>query len=75
MNASSNFENLLPCPFCGNNAELQELFDIDTESTQALIACNSCEAKFGPIYPDSQEDVQYLIEDWNTRKNYESKCI
>ena len=60
---------LLPCPFCGHRASVKEGFDIDCESTIAWISCSGCDAKYGPFYPDSKQDVIDWAESWNNRRS------
>ena len=62
---------LLPCPFCGGNARIEEGFDVDCESTTATIYCEGCEAMFGPEYPDDIEDVVEFMGRWNNRVDRE----
>ena len=59
---------LLLCPFCGHNAAINEGFDIDCESTTAWISCSFCDAKYGPIYPDSKQEVIDWAQEWNARR-------
>jgi len=65
---------LLPCPFCGGNARIEEGFDIDCESTTATIYCTGCEAMFGPEYPDDIGDVVEFMGRWNNRVSPEFIC-
>ena len=55
------------CPLCDCDAELHEGFDIDCESTTALITCTACPVNYGPIYPDTKADVVEFVERWNRR--------
>lgn len=59
---------LKPCPLCEGRVELQEGFDVDCESTTAVIECTECSLWFGPEYPDTAADVVRFIGRWNTRK-------
>jgi transcription elongation factor Elf1 len=60
-------DSLFPCPFCGSKAEVKQGFDIDCESTTAVIECLDCVCSYGPIYPDDEQDVLDLVFDWNER--------
>ncbi len=56
------------CPLCDARVKLIEGFDIDCESTTAVIECTACPLWFGPHYPDNKHDVVRFIGRWNTRK-------
>jgi len=56
------------CPLCDSRVELREGFDVDCESTTAVIECTECQLWFGPHYPNNKHDVVRLIDRWNTRK-------
>ncbi|MBL8505907.1 MAG: Lar family restriction alleviation protein [Methylobacillus glycogenes] len=71
-------QELLPCPFCGGDAELDTMqFFIATETgkseNRAAVYCTSgCTADIGLCYSDlsdySKEDVAHKVIDmWNTR--------
>lgn len=60
---------LLPCPFCGVSPLLEQSFDIDCESTTAWITCEGCDCKYGPLYPDTKQDVIDWMEGWNKRRS------
>ena len=55
------------CPLCDCDARLHEGFDIDCESTTAIITCTACAVSFGPMYPDAKADVVKFVERWNER--------
>ena len=56
---------LLPCPFCGNNLNEQDILDTvypaNRERTLYQVVCNCCSATMlGETYDDA-------ISKWNTR--------
>ena len=58
-------EELLPCPFCGGEAELHTL---DFHNTEAYILCGDCNARTDTVCGDTESSTKTLIiEDWNTR--------
>lgn len=59
---------LQPCPLCDSLVRLKEGFDIDCESTTAVISCTACPLEYGPHYPNNKHDVVRFIVRWNTRK-------
>ena len=56
--------NLLPCPFCGGYATLEENDCLKTIE----IVCNLCNA-IGPRISSSGYGLQELVELWNTRES------
>lgn len=56
------------CPLCDSIARIREGFDIDCESTTAVIECTTCPLWFGPHYSNNKHDVVRFIGIWNTRK-------
>lgn len=58
---------LKPCPLCNSPVAIREGFDVDCESTTAVIECTACPLWYGPDYPDDKKDVVKFIGRWNTR--------
>jgi len=54
-------EKLLPCPFCGGEAEIERLED----PTIWFVDCSQCKCQLDETY-ETKEDV---IEAWNTRRS------
>lgn len=66
-----NISELLPCPFCGGEAELHPTYDIDTNEVDGwFVWCNNdtCECK-----PETNQHFTEAeaIAAWNTRAAYE----
>jgi transcription elongation factor Elf1 len=61
----SEFEELWNCPNCRGEIVLSQSFDVDCQSTTALIECSECNYKFGPMYPNTKQDVIEWIQEWN----------
>lgn len=65
-------EKLLPCPFCGGQAELdtrQPYYTYKNEmGTRIAVYCTKCNADMGVCFEDVPE-IEYpsVIEMWNTR--------
>lgn len=68
MAAVEEIPDLLRCPLCESNAELEFGFDTDLESTTATIVCSACPIQFGPSYPDTKADLVKFVIMWNDRK-------
>ena len=66
--ASCEIPDVSRCPLCDCDCELHEGFDIDCESTTAMITCTACPIVFGPIYPDDIADVVKFVKRWNDRE-------
>lgn len=69
--------NLLPCPFCGGEAELDTAQAYRALSggalgSRAVVYCTRCGADMGFCYEDARgtprEDiVNQVVDDWNRR--------
>jgi hypothetical protein len=64
-------QELLPCPFCGGEAELYRVGNDHTKSQSAVISCKKpgCfgEQEVGVIRQSYEWAVQKVTEKWNTR--------
>ena len=67
LDASVGSTALLPCPFCGCAAGIHQSFDVDCQSTTAWIECGDCDCKYGPLYPETKQDVIDWMQKWNRR--------
>ena len=56
---------LLPCPFCGGEAERVDIDDGETNFGGSCICCKQCGAS-SPVHFDRKEN---LIASWNDRVN------
>ena len=68
-------ENLLPCPFCGSEAELMRRTEVIGHGAcviEHFVQCKKCRAR-GPLeseYSLSREDcVKFCTTGWNQRIN------
>ena len=52
---------LKPCPFCGDEAEINMLMG------EYIVNCKSCHAGIFPDY--SKIPLSQLVEEWNRREN------
>ena len=76
---------LLPCPFCGGDAEIDAIQGFCTMFSGRLenrfaISCTSCTADMGFCYSDVESihhetAIQQTIKDWNTRATIEQSSI
>ena len=59
-------EHLRPCPFCGHDAEMEEVMGFDTrggpDRTYYMVKCPECGASTG-----CSEDREKVAARWNTR--------
>ena len=59
-------KKLLPCPFCGGTALLEE-FSV-RKGFESCIVCSDCLATMPTISYDTQEEAtEAVVEDWNRR--------
>lgn len=61
-------KELLPCPFCGNSAEI--IINKSKEGQTSTVHCSVCSCRKSMLkYPNYDGDIeQDAIDDWNTRK-------
>ena len=62
-------DKLLPCPFCGGEADYHQRYDVDYEPyRENYIKCRSCGVKTisEPRHPDDGASPE-LIKAWNQR--------
>ena len=65
-------EELLPCPFCGSEAELihSEMFGSDSLSQYYSVACTNKNCDMGKpdcFYDSGENNKKAIIKAWNTR--------
>ena len=61
---------LLPCPFCGGEAELHPSYDMETDSVDGWFAwCNNKECECVPETREHFTEAE-AIAAWNTRAEY-----
>ncbi len=60
----ANGQSLLPCPFCGGEAHLQD----DDEYHTIFVGCNNCDANGPPVDFHKGEPDRKATELWNRRK-------
>ena len=68
---------LLPCPFCGGEAELHPSYDMDTSEVDGwFVWCNNKECECAPETREHFTEAE-AIEAWNTRAemSYEDIAI
>lgn len=60
-------KNLLPCPFCGCDAEI--VINKTTQAQTSTIKCSKCSCRKSLLkYPSYEGDIESdAIEDWNKR--------
>ncbi len=64
-----NNEKLKSCPFCGGEAELQEIGNNHTKSRSVIIKCKSCrvQIKNSALKKGMDWLIDTSIKSWNTR--------
>lgn len=66
---------LLPCPFCGGEAELQPSYDMDTGEVDGwFVWCNNKECECAPETREHFTEAE-AITAWNTRAERTCKDI
>ncbi len=70
-------DELLPCPFCGNEAELLFIGNSHTKSRKAEIKCKKCYVKIinAGLRHGSEWVAKHSIDDWNKRATLQSKPV
>ena len=55
-------DKLLPCPFCGGEAEVVDFYSVGMRKNRWVVMCHNCKGGVGDI--DSKEEA---VETWNNR--------
>ena len=65
------YDELLPCPFCGGSATLMFKGNNYTKSRSATVTCNSCYVSrtIGAVHHDAIWCAKLSIDRWNERQN------
>ena len=68
---SFTYDALLPCPFCGGEAELLFIGNSYTKSRKAEIKCKKCYARIinAALKHGSEWVAKHSIDDWNKRES------
>ena len=72
---SDNLPPLLPCPFCGNKANIVMANEKHDHSGGYFIACPVCDASTGLRYAMGDDPRPLLVEQWNRRAAIEAKTL
>ena len=69
-------DRLKPCPFCGSDAEFDEISEgQDTGSHFVQCISSACGASSARIFPLMDDVKALLLERWNKRPNFEANRI
>ncbi|MBQ0917504.1 Lar family restriction alleviation protein [Hydrogenophaga aromaticivorans] len=72
---SDNLPPLLPCPFCGNKANIAMANEKHDHSGGYFIACPACDASTGLRYAMGDDPRPLLVEQWNRRAAIEADRV
>jgi len=69
---SDNLPPLLPCPFCGNDKNINMANEKHDHSGGYFISCPACDSSTGLRYAMGDDPRPLLVEQWNRRAAIEA---